>query len=125
MVRLSRKEPLLTFTVVLALATGIGLATTGFTLLEAGLSARLTFAGGDQFVLIDAYRNPTRGALPLKRIAGAPSGKEYPRCGMSAPSDRVEQTCGCLPVRLRSSAPLTSRQTRSRCCPIRQSPIGR
>jgi hypothetical protein len=37
--RLSRKEPLLTFTVVLALATGIGIATTGFTLHDSPLPA--------------------------------------------------------------------------------------
>ena len=56
--RLIRKEPLLTFTVVLALATGIGMATTGFTVLEAGLSARLPFAGGDRLVLVDAFQEP-------------------------------------------------------------------
>jgi hypothetical protein len=56
--RLFRKEPLLTFTVVLALATGIGMATTGFTLLEAGLSARLPFTGGDRFVLVNAFVEP-------------------------------------------------------------------
>ena len=64
--RLSRKEPLLTFTVVLALATGIGMATTGFTLLEAGLSARLPFAGGDRFVLIDAYQEPDARRAPIE-----------------------------------------------------------
>ena len=56
--RLIRKEPLLTFSVVLALATGIGMATTGFTLLEAVLWARLPFAGGEQFVLVTAFQEP-------------------------------------------------------------------
>lgn len=43
-VRLMRQQPVLTLTAILALATGIGLATMGFTFLEAGLRARLPFA---------------------------------------------------------------------------------
>ena len=48
--RAVRKQPLLSFTSALALATGIGLATTGFTVLDAVLFSRLPFAGGDRFV---------------------------------------------------------------------------
>ena len=56
--RLIRKQPVLTLTAILALATGIGLATMGFTFLEAGLRAKLPFAGGDRFVMVDIYEEP-------------------------------------------------------------------
>lgn len=48
--RLIAKEPILSITVVLALATGIGLATIGFTLREAILNGQLPFPNGDRFV---------------------------------------------------------------------------
>ena len=48
--RLIAKQPILSVTVVLALATGIGLATIGFTLREALLNGQLPFANGDRFV---------------------------------------------------------------------------
>lgn len=48
--RLIAKQPILSITVVLALATGIGLATIGFTLREALLHGQLPFANGDRFV---------------------------------------------------------------------------
>ena len=53
--RLLRKQPVVTLTSVLALAVGMGMATTGFTLLDAVLFGRLPFQGGDRFVLLDAY----------------------------------------------------------------------
>src|SRR6187401_680107 len=48
--RLIAKQPILSITIVLALATGIGLATVGFTLREAVLNGQLPFANGDRFV---------------------------------------------------------------------------
>jgi predicted permease len=83
--RLMRKQPVLTITTILALATGIGMATTGFTLLEAVLYAKLPFAGGDRFVLVDVYEDPAarrvdvddarlhalRGGVPALRHLGA------------------------------------------------------
>jgi len=48
--RLIAKQPILSLTIVLALATGIGLATIGFTLREAMLHGELPFANGDRFV---------------------------------------------------------------------------
>lgn len=48
--RLIAKQPVLSLTIVLALAIGIGLATIGFTLREAMLQGRLPFANGDRFV---------------------------------------------------------------------------
>ena len=48
--RLIAKQPVLSLTVVVALATGIGLATIGFTLRDAVLNSRLPFANGDRFV---------------------------------------------------------------------------
>ena len=56
--RLIRRQPVLTLTAVLALATGVGMATTGFTFLEAGLRAVLPFNGGDRFVMVDVYEEP-------------------------------------------------------------------
>ena len=48
--RLIAKQPILSITIVLALATGIGLATIGFTLREAILNSQLPFANGNRFV---------------------------------------------------------------------------
>ena len=48
--RLIAKQPVLSLTIVLALATGVCLATIGFTLREAALFSSLPFANGDRFV---------------------------------------------------------------------------
>ena len=48
--RLIGKQPVLSATIVIALALGIGLATIGFTLREAMLYGQLPFANGDRFV---------------------------------------------------------------------------
>ena len=48
--RLIVKQPVLSSTIVLALATGVCLATVGFTLREAVLNSSLPFANGDRFV---------------------------------------------------------------------------
>jgi putative ABC transport system permease protein len=48
--RLIAKQPVLSLTIVLALATGVCLATIGFTLREAALFSPLPFANGDRFV---------------------------------------------------------------------------
>ena len=48
--RLIAKQPVLSLTIVLALATGVCLATIGFTLREAVLNSSLPFANGDRFV---------------------------------------------------------------------------
>ena len=48
--RLIAKQPVLSITIVFALATGICLATIGFTLREAMLNSSLPFANGDRFV---------------------------------------------------------------------------
>ena len=48
--RLIAKQPVLSLTIVVALATGMCLATIGFTLREAVLYSSLPFANGDRFV---------------------------------------------------------------------------
>lgn len=48
--RLIGKQPVLSLTIVVALATGVCLATIGFTLREAVLFSSLPFANGDRFV---------------------------------------------------------------------------
>src|SRR5262245_40441248 len=48
--RLIAKQPVLSVTIVVALATGIGVATVGFTLRDAVLHSSLPFANGDRFV---------------------------------------------------------------------------
>ena len=53
--RLIVKQPVLSATIILALATGIGLATMGFTLREAMVNATLPFANGDRFARLNAY----------------------------------------------------------------------
>jgi predicted permease len=65
--RLIRKQPMLTLTAVLALAVGIGLATTGFTFLEMVWRARLPFAGGDRFVMVTAFEEPSGTRVGLSR----------------------------------------------------------
>ena len=47
--RLIARQPVLSITIVLALATGVGLATVGFTLRDAVLHGSLPFANGDRF----------------------------------------------------------------------------
>jgi putative ABC transport system permease protein len=66
-VRLMRKQPLLTTAAAFALATGIGVATVGFTFLESVLTARLPFAGGDRFVLLEARQEPDATRVPIDR----------------------------------------------------------
>jgi hypothetical protein len=56
--RLLRKQPVATITTVLALTVGIGMATTGFTLLDSVLYSKLPFPNGDRFVLLDVYKQP-------------------------------------------------------------------
>lgn len=48
--RLIAKQPILSLTIVFALAIGIGLATVGFTLRDGMLYGRLPFANGERFV---------------------------------------------------------------------------
>ena len=48
--RLIAKQPVLSTTIVVALATGVCLATAGFTLRDAVLNSSLPFANGDRFV---------------------------------------------------------------------------
>ena len=48
--RLIARQPVLSLTIVIALATGVCLATIGFTLREAVLNSSLPFANGDRFV---------------------------------------------------------------------------
>src|SRR5262245_13748927 len=56
--RLLRKQPVVTLTTLFALAIGIGMATTGFTLLDSVLHSKLPFPNGDRFVLLNAYTEP-------------------------------------------------------------------
>ncbi len=56
--RLIGKQPVVAATVILALAIGIGMATTGFTFLEAVLHGELPFDNGDRFVRLSAVTNP-------------------------------------------------------------------
>jgi predicted permease len=65
--RLMRKQPVLTLTAVIALAVGIGLATTGFTFLEMVWRARLPFAGGERFVMVSAFEEPSGSRVGLSR----------------------------------------------------------
>jgi predicted permease len=56
--RLLRKQPVVTFATVLVLTVGIGMATTGFTLLDSVLFSRLPFPNGDRFALVEVYTEP-------------------------------------------------------------------
>jgi predicted permease len=53
-----RRQPVVTCTIGVALAIGIGLATLGFAMMEALLFSRLPFEGGDRFVVVRAIQEP-------------------------------------------------------------------
>ncbi|HSR52768.1 MAG TPA: ABC transporter permease [Acidobacteriota bacterium] len=67
--RLIAKQPFLSLVAVLALAVGIGLATSGFAFVEAMLWTQLPYENGGRFVRIQAYSEPhgARSALDLER----------------------------------------------------------
>lgn len=66
--RLIAKQPILSITIVLALSTGIGLATIGFTLRDALVNGVLPFEGGDRFVRLNLYsESQGRSSLDLDR----------------------------------------------------------
>jgi putative ABC transport system permease protein len=53
--RLIAKQPILSITIILALATGIGFATMGFTVRDATLNSVLPFSGGERFSQLTAF----------------------------------------------------------------------
>jgi putative ABC transport system permease protein len=80
--RVLRAQPIVTLTTVLALAVGIGMATTGFALVDAVLFSKLPFPNGDRFVLLEAYAEPegSRTSLDAGRfrfLAGRASTLEH------------------------------------------------
>ncbi|HSW30127.1 MAG TPA: ABC transporter permease [Longimicrobiales bacterium] len=56
--RALRTQPVLAFAATLALATGIGIATTGYGFVDSLLWGRVPWPGGDRFVLVTAYSEP-------------------------------------------------------------------
>ena len=64
-----RKQPIVTAATLVALAVGIGMATTGFTLLDAVLFSRLPYANGDRFVVLEVFSDPEgqRAAIEADR----------------------------------------------------------
>src|SRR6188472_3759738 len=68
-VRLIAKQPILSITIILALATGIGFATMGFTVRDAAINSVLPFAGGERFSQLTAFdRDGGRIAVDLARF---------------------------------------------------------
>ena len=66
--RLIVKQPILSITIILALATGICLATMGFTMREVMVSGTLPYAGGERFARLNIYdRDGGRMDLDLSR----------------------------------------------------------
>ena len=66
--RLIVKQPVLSVTIILALATGIGLATMGFTMREALVNSVLPYPGGERFARLNIYdRQGGRIDLDLAR----------------------------------------------------------
>lgn len=62
------KQPVMAATAVLAMAVGIGLATTGVAVLEATVFAELPIPGGERFVRLRAYAQPGgRTEIDLER----------------------------------------------------------
>ena len=69
-VRSLRRQPVISLATLLALAAGIGMATTGFTLLDAVLHSRLPYPNGDRFVLLEPRTDPEarRTSLEAERF---------------------------------------------------------
>ncbi len=66
--RLIAKQPILSGTIILALATGIGLATMGFTLRDAIVHGTLPYEGGERFARFNVFdRDGGRIDLDLER----------------------------------------------------------
>jgi putative ABC transport system permease protein len=66
--RLIAKQPVLSATIILALATGMGLATMGFTLRDAIVNGKLPYDDGDRFARLNVYdREGGRIDLDLER----------------------------------------------------------
>ena len=66
--RLIAKQPILSATIILALATGIGLATMGFTLRDAIVHGTLPYDGGERFARFNVFdRDGGRIDLDLER----------------------------------------------------------
>lgn len=65
--RILRKQPIATITTMLALTVGIGMATTGFTLLDSVVYSRLPFPNGDRFVLLEVLSEPEAVRSSLER----------------------------------------------------------
>lgn len=57
-IRLIKKQPILAATSILALAMGISVATTGFSVMDNILNGKLPFAGGERFVRVEIQTVP-------------------------------------------------------------------
>src|SRR6188768_164875 len=62
--RLIAKQPILSITIILALATGIGFATMGFTVRDAAINSVLPFPGGERFAQLTVF-DRDGGRIPL------------------------------------------------------------
>ncbi len=63
--RLIRKQPVMSATAIIALAMGIGVATTGFTVLDSTINGKLPFSGGERFVRLFPREMPVGWLVPL------------------------------------------------------------
>ena len=83
--RLIAKQPILSATIILALATGIGLATMGFTLRDAIVHGTLPYEGGERFARFNVFdRDGGRIDLDLERYHLFSTAR--PPSSISAPS---------------------------------------
>ena len=64
--RLIVKQPILSVTVVLALATGICLSTMGFTLRDEIVNAKLPYAGGERFGRLEAQEKIAAASTSIR-----------------------------------------------------------
>ena len=67
--RLIRKQPVLSMTAVLALATGIGAATFGFTIADTAVNGELPLDDGERYVRVEARSVPGDRSLPLDSLS--------------------------------------------------------
>ena len=109
--RANLRHPLLSFTALLALAVGTGLALSGHLLLEAVLRSELDLEHGDRFVLIEPLP-ADRGAIPVEVdgdlvavLRGGVPELEYLGVSQGTEGNLFDEDGGVTPVRIAAITP--------------------
>ena len=96
--RLLRKQPVVTLTTLFALTIGIGMATTGFTLLDSVLYSKLPYPNGDRFVLVNAHPPSRRPNARQSTPSGSRSSPTMPPRSTTWVRSRAAPSISCCPL---------------------------